>query len=236
MADEKKEIPKHIDTYLKNWEKAKQLINTTDHHHRQAYDSAVDKVIIDEKTGFVDYDLLKKAEKQLAFADHMADFYFDKAVSYFGFKKENEPLTKAIKDDVFKKDMLMRAYANVTQGHLRELVKNAKEKFSFNEFNKYKDKNFMNPLIQQLQETAGSHLTDEHIDDILKYTKSEKYFVKDSIKISQAKKLLNIHKDMGIVPEKNLDDVLAEYKVENAEYIVKPEYRSDYEPPKNKKK
>jgi hypothetical protein len=229
MAEEKKETPKHIDTYYKHKTKADQIIETTHHHHRQAYGAAVDKVLVDEKTGLVDYDRLKKSKNQLDFANHMTDFYVDKAISYFGLKKENEPLTAEIKKDIFKKDMLMRSYARVTQGELKRLLSIYKENFKFDKFDAAKEE-WLKHLESDMHNLASQHLTDEHIDDIVKYTGADKYLVKANIKAHHLPRLLDAHKQFGQIPNKNLDKILGDYD------IVKPEYRSDYEPPKEKKK
>lgn len=226
VEDKKKEIPKHIKTYHENIEKEKKLIATTDHHHRFAYEHMTDKVLKDEKTGLIDPDLLKKSDVQLKAADEMADFYLDKALEHFGYKKPGEKLPDDNKLDVFQKDMLMKAYANTTKGELRNLFGQHQERLgNYGEFIRLKDR-FMKPLIERLMSASMSHLKEEHIDDIINYTGVKDMVEREHMKIENAASLLRQHYELGgVLPKKELDNIIGEY-------AVKEKYRKGYDPKK----
>ena len=211
MAEEKKKVPEHIEKYYKHTEKARRLIETTEHHHRGAYNSAVDKLLLNE-AGEVDYDKLKDTKVQTGFADHMADFYLDKAISYFGLKKEDEKLTKEIKGDVFKKDMMIKAYANTTQDELRNLTRQYQDKFKYDVFDKAKDE-WMKEVAQRLMNTASSHITKDHLEDIVNYTGAGDLVDKDRLLREHGLMLLNLHKDYGKIPdnEKVLEEAFSRF-------------------------
>lgn len=215
--DEKPKVPKHIETYYKNRDKVNRLIDTTNHHHRSAYDSAVAKHLLND-SGEVDYSKLKDAKVQESFADHMADFYIDKAFTYFGFKKEHEPLTKGIKGDVFKKDMLLKSYAGITSSELKRYVQSAKDKFTFAQFDKLREE-MMKEVTERLTSSAIGHLNDSHLEDIVNYTGAGSLINKDYLKLGDALKLLDVHKEFdGKLPDyKVLESVLGE----NASYLLK---------------
>ena len=98
--------PEHLEKYKKLSKHADQISDTTARHHRQAYDKAVEDILIPEGEKDADYDLLKKTKFQVAFADKMSDFYISKAKDYFGVQKDLSDL---------EKELLMKAYSGTTK-------------------------------------------------------------------------------------------------------------------------
>jgi len=224
MAKDKAEYvpPKHITEYHKNIDKAKKLIDTTEHHHRFAYEHAVGNVITDED-GLVNQDWLKKEEFQQEFADHMSDFYLDKALDYFKYKKPGEKLSDEKKLDVFQKDRLVKAYANTSRHELRFLTSQGKENFTYDQFSRLKENRFMQPLRDQLNTAAMGHLTKDHIDDIVKHTGAGDMVEKKLLTVEDAAALLKRHyEDGGVLPKSGLDKIVSEY-------AVKENFRSGYD-------
>ncbi len=191
--------PEHIEKYKRLKKKAEKIIHTTDIHHTGAYTTAADKVLRD-KEGLVDYDLLKQAKYQTKFADAMSDYYIDKAEKTFKIK---------IKDrDEFEKALLMNAYAGVTKAHLRGYLRDNRENFTLDLFEKRLKPQFMRKIIESLEGVAGHHLKDEHIGDIVKYAGISDLVDTKYMRLEDALQLLNIHIDKGTVPEQDLEDKL----------------------------
>jgi hypothetical protein len=232
MAEKKKKVPEHIQKFFDHSDKADRITDTTELHHREAYNTAVSKHLLD-KDGLVDYNLLKDEKLHDTFAEAMSDFYFDKAASYFGYKGEHEPITKKLRSDIFKKDALMRAYVGVTQTELKQYLKQYKENFTFDTFNKLTGE-MREAMDKKLKQTAASHFKREHIEDILKYTESDKLFVdKKAVTLPLAIGLLSEYRKKGSVPLKDLDKLFGLQDSADA-YNIKEEYRSNYKPKEGK--
>jgi hypothetical protein len=218
MAGKKsiKEVPEHIEKFLKNKEKVRKLIETTDYHHRFGYEHAVGKHLMGAD-GLLDYDRLKDSEVQRQFADTMADFYLDRALNYFGITKEGQPATDEIKRDTFKSDMLLRAYANTTQSQLRSLTSAYKENFKYEVFGQAKA-DWLEKIAKNLVDASASHFKKEHIDDIIEYTKAQDSVDKDYLQLEQAIKLLSNYHDLGALPnQEKLANIVGEYAVKKKE-------------------
>lgn len=234
MAEKKKKVPEAIQKYFDHSEKAEKILATVDMHHSEAYTAAANKHLMGED-GLIDYNKLKDEKIGEKFADTMSDFIFDKAATYFGYKKEHEAITKKLKGDVFKKDALMRAYSGSTQSQYRRFIATSKEKYTFQQ---HTDEKFKGKLMEDVRATVGqavgSHLNRSHIDDIIKYTDASKFFTtpKD-VSLETALKLLNYHKQSGGLPQKDIDKILQ--LTDGEQYLLKPEYRSDYKPADDKK-
>ena len=224
-AKEKEAVPEHIKTYHENIEKERKLIDTTDHHHRMAYEHAVEKSL-KSKDNLIDMRLLKQDEHQLKFADNMADFYLDKALDYFNYKKPGETLKADAKIDIFQKDMLMNAYAGVTQSKLRQIVNAEADQFTFDQFNRKYKARFMQDITEQLQAVSMQHLKPEHIDDVVKFTGAKDMVDPKLLKMEDAANLLRNHYEAGgVLPKKDLDNIVHWY-------AVKDKFRKNYVPPK----
>jgi hypothetical protein len=223
--DKKDEVPKHIKTYHENLEKERKLIDTTDHHHRFAYEHATDK-ILKGKDGLIDIKLLNKDEHQKKFADEMADFYIDKALDYFNYKKPGEKLKDSVKLDIFQKDMLMKSYANVTRGQLTKIVAEEGERFTYDRFDSRYKEHFMRDIREQLSAVSMQHLKQEHLDDIVKYTGAKDMVDVKAMKVEDGARLLKHHHLAGgVLPKKDLDNIISWY-------AVKDKFRKNYVPPK----
>ncbi|MBW2991475.1 hypothetical protein KY348_07285 [Candidatus Woesearchaeota archaeon] len=195
-SDEKKKAPEHIEKYYKLSKKAKKLVDTTDLHHREAYDLAVNKTLLG-KDNLVDYDILKEDKKQDEFAGHMADYYIGKAKDYFKSDISGK--------DEFENEMLMNAYTGTTRSQLKQMVNRLKERFKFDVFNKHKEEELMGPLKERLEGVARGHLNREHINDIVDYTGAGDIVKKENLDLNHAVGLLNLYDEQGIIPKKGLE-------------------------------
>jgi len=150
----------HLEKHKKLHEKAEKLIDTTEHEGRKVYDTAVESVLRDKDSNLIDYKKLEETEHQLKFADKMADGYLKSAKEALGADPKDE----------FENELLRKAYHGVTKSELRGYVADHKKDFKFDTFKNLMDKKFLPAIKQTLYSTAGQHLTEDHVEDIIKYT------------------------------------------------------------------
>jgi hypothetical protein len=193
MAD--KEAPEPIKKYYKISDKAKRLADTMEFHHSDAYNAAAFKHLKGED-GLINMDLLKDDKKQVAMAEDMSKYYVGKAKEFFKSKIDGK--------DEIENAMLTSAYANITQGQLRQLFNREKERLTLNRFNEIKDE-LVKPIRNKLKEVAMGHLTRSHIDDIVKYTGADKVVNPGALDINNAATLLDVYKEQEAIPGKGLE-------------------------------
>lgn len=197
MADKKEEVPDHISKYLKLTKKAKNMVSTMDRHHRGAYNAAVDAVLT--KDGTVDQDLLDDKNVQVKFVDKMVDHYISKA-------KQQFKIQEGAKFDDLEQTLLMNAYSGTTRDQLLQEVRQHKKGFTFDYFNREVRPEMTKQIYHHLKSAAGSHLKEEHIDDIIRYTKTEGLIDKEKIRLQEAVPLLEIYEEMGMISPKQIKD------------------------------
>lgn len=188
VAKEKDQFP-HLTKYKKLKKKADRIIDTTDLHHRDAYNSAVEKILTDEE-GLVDYDKLDENKTQLKFADAMSDYYLDKAKKHLKSKVSGK--------DEFENEMLRSAYAGVTKSAIKQLVGQHKSKFRPDVFHRHKER-FMERVEDTMHGAARGHLKEENIDDIIQYTKTGDIVDKNKIRLQEAVGIMDLYHKQGAV-------------------------------------
>lgn len=191
---EKEKVPEPIAKFKRISDKAKKVVDTMELHHSDAYNQAAMKNIMG-KDGLVDYNLLKEDKAQIGMTNDMTKYYVDKAKKFFksgiGGKDEIENA------------MLMNAYAQTTQGELRQLFNKYKDDLNLNTFNAHKSE-LVKPIRQKLATVAATHLEKGHIDSIVKYTKADGLVNKDALGVPQAAALLTLYNRDGGITEKGL--------------------------------
>ncbi|HLC80328.1 MAG TPA: hypothetical protein VJG31_01005 [Candidatus Nanoarchaeia archaeon] len=198
MADKKKEeVPEHISKFYKLQKKADQMLTTMHRHHRGAYDKAIDDVLT--KDGQVDMELLEDSKIQDKFANVMADQYISKAKKLFKTGDD-------AKFDDLEKELLMNAYTGTTKTQLLHLVKTHKKGFTFEHFYGKEVPGMTKKIKDNLDAAASSHITEESLDDILKYTGADKHIKKDILERGHGIALLDIYKQMGTISPKMIED------------------------------
>ena len=179
------------DDPIEKWKKLKKhadkILDTTERHHRQAYDTAVEKHLI--KDNLVDYEQLEDEEIQEKFANTMADVYIGKAKEYFKVDKEL---------DDFQKELLLNAYAGETRTKLRQFVGTHGKKFKFPLFFQKKAE-WMKGLEERLGDAASAHLSDKEIGKIISYTKTDNMVKKDYLTRERAIDILEKFEDAGVI-------------------------------------
>lgn len=199
MAEkEKKEPYPHIKEHEVLYKKVLKLIQTTDLHHRQAYNKAIEDVITDEK-GLIDYELLDKEENQIKLADCMADFYLSKAKQAFKSNIES--------NDEIETDRLMKAYAGVTKTELKRIIMDSGKNFTEQYFGQIK-RQFMNNIERDLSRMPAEKINrPEYIQDIIKYTNLEDKVDSTKLNIEQATGILESYHQYGEVSKAQLENI-----------------------------
>ena len=200
----KKEAPKHIEKHKRLRKKLRKLLDTHRLEHSKAYTTAADTLLKDAE-GNIDYEKLEDTKIQDQFIDKMVDHYISKAKQTFkGIKPKDE----------LEEDMLLRGYGTHTRGQLSQIIRNMGKKYTLTAHGKGGEK-LIEKLTEELTPTVSAHLKKEHIDDIIKYTKSENVINKTVIDVPQAAGLLNIYEDVGAVTHELVKEHIGE------EYVKK---------------
>ena len=189
--------PEHIEKYYKLSERKKKLIATTEKHHRNAYDAAVDALLTDEK-GEVDIDKLKDMDLRDKFADKITEFYVTKAKQALNIGKKDM--------DVMDKDMLLHAYAGATGTAIKNTVRKAGKNYTFDAHYGSMKNIIKEHISPRLQASIQSHFKQEHVGDIVKYTKSGDFIDTKNMRIEEAVPLLEEYKEAGSVSPKVHED------------------------------
>ena len=212
---------------------AENIISNVDLTHMEVYGKSVKKVCKVKKKGGedirqTDLSLLREAEHQYNLADDMANEYLENS------KKIIDRIRGEAKGDwnidEFDEALLTKMTYQVTRAELREMIATEKDNFTPDRFTQvYKPR-----LVQKLRETlsgaAGQHLRDEHIEDIIKYTKIDEYNVDPSrVSLSEAIDYLEKYRKQGAVAPKQIDE--KHKKPKPKEKVVKGEFA-----PEEKKK
>lgn len=215
MAEDKY---KHIKKYEKRAKVAENILTHTDLSHMDVYSSSAMEVLGTKDPRQKDLELLKDSKKQIELADKMADKYKSGAEKYIRhLKVEGE-----IDMDEFDEAILTDALYGTTREHLKMYISKEKEKFTPEYFMKAKNE-MMEKLNMNLRLASSSHIKDEHIDDVIKYTKVEDsvhkdYEIKkDLMQKNDAIELLNMMKQYGSIPPEAIKD---------KKYIVKKKKKS----------
>ncbi|MEE9525205.1 MAG: hypothetical protein V3V78_01190 [Candidatus Woesearchaeota archaeon] len=199
MADEKKkEYHKAIKDYNKHSDIAENLVTGMDLSHMRIYSSTAEEVLgVEGKPNQKDLDKLKKTENQIKFADT----YLDKCIDDFLEKKvgKDEAAKAALKkklklDDRFEQALATRAHYGTTRDELRDILSKEKENFTPDKFMDSYKTGFMKTFKADIRGAAGYHLTEEHVDPILKYAVKPdtiKRLKKYGVSLDMAKTLLN---------------------------------------------
>ncbi|GEM_PF-3346221 len=117
-----------LELYAEKHKAVSKVVDSIELHHFGAYTSAAEAHLKDAE-GHIDYSKLEDAAVQGKFAEHMRDFYVDKARQYFGMSKETK-LTEA------QIEMLLSAYSGITHSELLQTLRTHGEKFTVDEFAK----------------------------------------------------------------------------------------------------
>lgn len=182
-----------IEKHKKLYSKAKRLIDTIHRNHRTAYDAAVDKHLTD-KNGLVDMEKLDDSKVQEKFVDKLNDTYLSKAKQALGVKGKGE----------MEDQLLLNAYMGVTKSELKQIVKHKGSDYIFDTHYGAMKETVNEKIQPTLLGTASAHIKSKDIDDILKYTKADKFVDSKKISKGEAINLLSeYHTTKKLIPKEH---------------------------------
>lgn len=194
---EEKEAPEAVKKWKKLQKHAKRILDTTEHHHRVAYDKALKEHLMEGD--LIVYDKLDEDEVQREFAETMSEHYIEQAKKYFKVHKDLNEL---------EKELLMNAYAGTTKAQLRQLISEHGKSLSFDKFLEEKKK-WLQQLGKALVGATTYHITDEHVEDIIKYVGLEDVIDPENMPREKAIELLRIYEEKGALSP---EDAAKSYK------------------------
>lgn len=197
-------IPDFVEKYKKLKKKAGLISDTVSVHHAKAYTDAAEKHLKDTG-GQIDYEKLDDPALRLKFADEIAGFYRERAQKYLksGVKPEDE----------FENELLINAMYGVTRAQLRQTIGSVGKKYRMEQHLEGM-KEIQEEIDKRLQNVSFGHITEKHIDDIIKYTQAEdaakKFefeFRKENIQLPQAINLLGQYDAEGGLYKSGLEKI-----------------------------
>ena len=186
MADNKKEVPKHIKEFYDRTQSIENIINSTSNAHSEAYLAAV-SILKDEKDKDPDYSKLEDKAIREQFIEKLMDSYLTFATQQSGGSKPQSD---------FEKDVLMQKYIGVTRNQLAEIIHKSKSNYSIKNHESIRDE-LIKKQTKELTPLASSHLNKEHLESILEHTGTKSYFNKEALDVAHGANLLGAYKQNG---------------------------------------
>jgi hypothetical protein len=216
--EKEEELPESIEKYKKIKDAAEEMISTIDHSHRAAWLHAEKEVLMED--GHIKREKLKDLKTRLKFADTMADKYDEEIEKYYNI---NTKLNEA------EKETLRTAYSGLTRKALRNTASQLGKKFDFDVFYQtFAKGKAMEEIQENIRGAAYNHFTPDHIDDILKYTKSEHLFDAEALREDPkiANLILKQFEDVGAITSKYVKNLKEDPKLK---YFLKKEEKEEKE-------
>ena len=209
---QKEDIPEHIEKYYKIAKKVDAILYSREQSHRDAFSHGINDIV-----GADDFKLshFQDEGKQKEIVERMVGFYLDKARAYL--KSEKDHKFKNKKDEIIHNDKLLLAYMGLTKDQLSINIKEMIRKQGPKGLN---IENYMKGVGQHdyaigtgLRTSAGEHIENKHIGDIIEYTGAGDLVDKKKMEKKDAIHLLNLYdKGKGAVTKKDVKDELYEKK------------------------
>ncbi len=203
--DDKPKVPDYIMDHKKHHTYATKFLDTTSKYHMEAYNSAIDKHLMED--GQVNFDKLDDGKIQQEFVKTMTDFYISKARQQYKIDPKKD-LNKV------ERELLLQAYAGMTEGLLKQQVAQYGKKFNHLRFQSLAQQ-LNQRLGQQVYAAAASHLDESNVNEILKYTGLEGKV--QNVTLEEAVQILSTHHQEGEVSTSALKDLVAPYKIKKKE-------------------
>lgn len=202
----KDKIEEHVaDKYFRLKKKIDQMLQTYNRSHRQIYDEAIGKHLMENDQ--VKMELLDQDEKQKAVAKHMSDSYISIAKQHYNIKPEKNKAGKERKFDEAEETMIARLVGGTTYQEIYQEIRQRGEHFTFDHFNKEFRPRLMKNLIDNLAPVPREHFDTKHIGDILRYVEKKQgkkidFINKDALGLEAAVQILDLYEAHGQIAEK----------------------------------
>lgn len=200
--------PDYVETFKKLQKKANKFLATFQIDHKQAYLTAADKHLRDAD-GLIEYEKLEDTGTQTKFADELANVYREKAAKYL--KSSVKP------DDEFGNELIMNAVYGTTKAEIIRRVAEHGKKYQANVHEQKADE-LMKSIKHKIQIIPTAHITDTHIDDIIKYTKADAAAASSGYEVNkpaftrdQAADLLAAYNDRGALTKEVFEELGSPY-------------------------
>ena len=190
MAEEEK-VPEYIKKFHKMEKKISKVAATREHELEGGYRAGLD-AIKDEK-GEVDLEKLDTSEGQDKFLKGIGDHYITKAKQALNAKGDHKFENK--EDEEAYNAQLMQAYAGITKEQLQKILKVYGSKFK--EYHDRHKEAHIDELKKNLRPLSEKHIEDkpEHLEGVVKYTKSGDFVHADRLRKEDAVGLLRTYNE-----------------------------------------
>ncbi len=175
-----------IDKYKKLTKQAKIMVRAMNRHHRQAYDTMLEEVLGD------DLEKLEDEATAVTAAKKMSDIYLSRAKTAFKISPDQ-------KLDELEQTLLLNAYGGATEKQLTKLMKRHGKDFTDDFYLEKVKPELIKQVTESLYSAAASHFKDEHIPDIIGYTKSKDFIDPEKVRLGEAVEILARYETAGAV-------------------------------------
>jgi hypothetical protein len=199
-------VPEAVEKYLKKKEYIDKVVNTTEHIHTDVFTRAADELLKDEK-GLIDYKRLDDEVTQDQMLDKLVEGYLEKvkAVAHVDTADLSEE----------EQDIVLHKYVGVTRDSLKKKLREHGSDYTHEQHQGYRDAH-VKRVKEELSPLAGQHITEEHLEDIVKYMSAEEVIDVEKMKPTPelAAGLLDLYKRVGALTYEGLKDT-------NVKHILK---------------
>jgi hypothetical protein len=186
----------NIKTYKKLKKHTEKAIDTLSLHHDKGFIESAEKHLKDEN-GQIDYSLLEHTDIQTEFIKDLTKFYLKESSNYF-----NKINPKELNEG--QKELLMNAYAGVTESQLKKIVADYGEDLTLDKYQALKTE-FMKTTKQHLIKSSSKHLTKDDLESIIKYIPNiEKVVETDKMTIEDASNFLETFETYGALTKEGV--------------------------------
>ncbi|MFT4343576.1 MAG: hypothetical protein ACMXYE_02405 [Candidatus Woesearchaeota archaeon] len=201
----KDETPAHVKKFVDLDKKAKKITQATSLYHSDAYISAAKKHLVHADGQSIEYDKLDDAKVQDAFVKELVGEYKEAAFRHFGIDKK-----KGKEYDALRADPILQAYMGTTEEEIGRLVRRFGKDYTIETHEKVRD-DFVKKIKEQLDASASGHLSDKHVDDLVKYIGSQgadvKFLDSSKMRLGEGLKAYEIFDSQGSLSKKMYERV-----------------------------
>lgn len=202
--EKKYDYEKDVKQFLDDSKIAKNIMTKLELDHMKFYASTAEDTLKVKKDNVEDIrqkdlGMLKKTEHQLNFADSYVDKCVDGFVEFMTKSKDEskkEYLKKELNlSDKFNEILATKHLYGTTRDHFKRILADEKDQFTPERFMKKHKNDFMEKFSRDVGAAAGQHLTEKHLDTLIKYAVREDIAkdIKDYMTIDAGKIIVSMY-------------------------------------------